>query len=434
MSGRRIELSITQVTSSVLAAVTGAIVASSLGVAGTIIGVAVVSFATTAGTAIYRHYLGRTQERLRSAAAAMGHLATATDGQTRPGHVGANTSPMTGQAGNSHGRAAHQRGEHAAPGLPGEQTVSGRRYGAPTTAHHRASGEVSGAPAAGGPAYGGHSNGGQSTGGQSNAGQPGSPVHETWIIPVQVAARLRAEAEGAPVARHDGGQPAGASEPDDSEPGTTALSTGAAAAGTRRTGPAHAGPAAGGTSDGSTRMAATSGGATSGGGTPAGGTPGSGGPSGDGPHRGGTDEEKPIRQKLADVIDWARTERWPKFAAIAVMIFVLAMGGITILEAATGKPLDALIWGAHNSGTTVGNVVSGPAHRSHHPGPATPTPHRTPTHHTPSPTPSATTPTPTPKATQPTPTPTPTTRTPSPSPTPSAGTHSPSSSGGSTAP
>ncbi len=58
MSGRRIELSITQVTSSVLAAVTGAIVASSLGVAGTIIGVAVVSFATTAGTAIYRHYLG----------------------------------------------------------------------------------------------------------------------------------------------------------------------------------------------------------------------------------------------------------------------------------------------------------------------------------------------------------------------------------------
>src|SRR6266700_8286117 len=66
MSGRRIELSVTQVTSSVLATVTGAIVASSLGVTGTVIGVAVVSFATTAGTTVYRHYLGRTQERLRS--------------------------------------------------------------------------------------------------------------------------------------------------------------------------------------------------------------------------------------------------------------------------------------------------------------------------------------------------------------------------------
>lgn len=376
MSGRRIELSITQVTSSVLAAVTGAIVASSLGVAGTIIGVAVVSFATTAGTAIYRHYLGRTQERLRSAAAAMGHLGTTTAGHTRPGQAGASTRPMTGQAGNSHGGAAHQRGGQASPGLSGEHMVSGRRYGAPSTAHPTASGQVSGARAAGGAAYGSQTNGGGQAPDGSPTGQPGSPVHETWIIPVQVAARLRAETEGAPA---PAGQPAGTSGSDDFEPGTTSLDSG------------------------------------------------------------GADREKPIRQKLAAVIDWARTERWPKFAAIAVTIFVLAMGGITILEAATGKPLDALIWGAHNSGTTVGNVVSGPAHRSHHPGPAkpstTPTPQRTPGHHTPSPIPPTSTPTPTPTATQPTPTPTPTTRTPSPSPTPtSAGSHSPGTSSGSTAP
>lgn len=70
MSGRRIDLSATHVMASVLAAMTGAVAASYLGVAGTLIGAAVVSFASTAGTAIYRHYLGRGQERLRTVAGA----------------------------------------------------------------------------------------------------------------------------------------------------------------------------------------------------------------------------------------------------------------------------------------------------------------------------------------------------------------------------
>lgn len=74
MSGRRrLELSATQLTASVLAAVTAAVAASYLGVAGTIIGAGVVSFATTAGTAIYRHYLARTEEKLRAAAAQLPH-------------------------------------------------------------------------------------------------------------------------------------------------------------------------------------------------------------------------------------------------------------------------------------------------------------------------------------------------------------------------
>jgi hypothetical protein len=73
MSGRRMELSATQLTASVLAAVTAAVAASYLGVAGTIIGAGVVSFATTAGTAIYRHYLARTEERLRAAASQLPH-------------------------------------------------------------------------------------------------------------------------------------------------------------------------------------------------------------------------------------------------------------------------------------------------------------------------------------------------------------------------
>jgi hypothetical protein len=50
---RRIDgLTGTQVTANVLATMTGAIVASYLGIAGTIIGAAVASAATTAGTAV----------------------------------------------------------------------------------------------------------------------------------------------------------------------------------------------------------------------------------------------------------------------------------------------------------------------------------------------------------------------------------------------
>jgi hypothetical protein len=73
MTGRRTEISGTQVVASALATVTGAIAASYLGIAGTIIGAAVVSVATTAGGAIYTDYLGRTAGRLRAAAPMITH-------------------------------------------------------------------------------------------------------------------------------------------------------------------------------------------------------------------------------------------------------------------------------------------------------------------------------------------------------------------------
>src|SRR6266849_1333992 len=76
MSRRRIELSATQVIASMLAAVTGAVAASYAGVGGTVIGVAVMSVASTAGAAIYQHYLGRSKERLRSAAEVIAPMAT----------------------------------------------------------------------------------------------------------------------------------------------------------------------------------------------------------------------------------------------------------------------------------------------------------------------------------------------------------------------
>jgi hypothetical protein len=70
MDGRRIDISATQVIASVLAALTGAIAASFLGVAGTIIGTALMSVASTAVAGIYKHYLARSRERLQAAAEA----------------------------------------------------------------------------------------------------------------------------------------------------------------------------------------------------------------------------------------------------------------------------------------------------------------------------------------------------------------------------
>ncbi|GII62675.1 hypothetical protein Skr01_27600 [Sphaerisporangium krabiense] len=63
----RLDLSAPQVVGSALAAATAAVAASSLGVAGTVAGAALASAATTAGNAIYTHYLHRTRDRLKEA-------------------------------------------------------------------------------------------------------------------------------------------------------------------------------------------------------------------------------------------------------------------------------------------------------------------------------------------------------------------------------
>ncbi|MGC0316894.1 hypothetical protein QBC98_005392 [Kitasatospora acidiphila] len=64
-SGRRIDLSVAQVAASALAAVVGAVLASELGVYGTIIGAAVVSAGATCGGAVFQHLFRRTGEQLR---------------------------------------------------------------------------------------------------------------------------------------------------------------------------------------------------------------------------------------------------------------------------------------------------------------------------------------------------------------------------------
>ncbi|QKW21922.1 hypothetical protein HUT16_25225 [Kitasatospora sp. NA04385] len=64
---RRLDLTATQVAASAMAAVAGAVLASELGVYGTILGAAVVSVGATIGSALFQHLFKRTGEQLRNA-------------------------------------------------------------------------------------------------------------------------------------------------------------------------------------------------------------------------------------------------------------------------------------------------------------------------------------------------------------------------------
>ena len=79
MSGRRgLNLSAAQVIASVLATLSAAVAASFLGVAGTLLGAALGSVFSTMGTEIYKHYLQRSEERLRTAGQVLYHSAAKT--------------------------------------------------------------------------------------------------------------------------------------------------------------------------------------------------------------------------------------------------------------------------------------------------------------------------------------------------------------------
>jgi hypothetical protein len=133
MMGNRsgIELSTVQIVSSMGAAVTGAILTSYLGDGGTILGTAVGAGASTTGFAIYKHYLGRTKEKV--APVIVEHArqwspvtGTATSRGTSPG---AHAKP--GGQGTAARSAANPNG------APNGATVRGAnvsRYAGPTSA------------------------------------------------------------------------------------------------------------------------------------------------------------------------------------------------------------------------------------------------------------------------------------------------------------
>lgn len=332
MSGRRIEVSATQVIASLLAAVTGAVAASTLGVAGTIIGTAVMSVASTAVAAIYKHYIGTSRERLRKAAEAArvsplmsGGTASAIRARHRATEPGRTTRAVT----------ASQTDAEKTQVLPVVSSVQHRWHDA-----DRANG------------FGRPDDATQFLGDDGD-GAPG-PEDQTQLLGGRTAT-------GAEAAHAMAGDPTRPAE----------VQAGAAGDETRTDGPA-----------------ATHGGT---GGRPA-----------------------------RDAASGPRWRRPLMLAGVAVGIFLLAMAGITAFEALAGKPLDAIVGGKHNSGTTVGSLIGGQnAHTvTHRTSPTpTPTPTSTPTRaSSASPSPTPTTPTPTPSPT-PAPTPTPTS---GPTPAPSA--------------
>ncbi|MER5772090.1 hypothetical protein [Streptomyces sp. NPDC001985] len=95
---RRIDLSLPQVAGSTLAAVAAAVLASSLGVYGTIIGAGVVSVVATCGGSVFQHLFSRTGEQLREREAVVpgrrgGRRAAGPAGSPEPGGESGATAP-----------------------------------------------------------------------------------------------------------------------------------------------------------------------------------------------------------------------------------------------------------------------------------------------------------------------------------------------------
>jgi hypothetical protein len=179
MSGRRgLNLSAAQVIASVLATLSAAVAASFLGVAGTLLGAALGSVVSTMGTEIYKHYLQRSEERLRTAGQVLYHSA----GKTKTGDTQAQAGAASG------GRHAAYQGSAGQQGVTrqlGNSDVAGqdpanqetavwdrRQYG--TARDSRETQTLSGSgtqwagAAAGGATNGGSPNGGTANGGSSN--------------------------------------------------------------------------------------------------------------------------------------------------------------------------------------------------------------------------------------------------------------------------
>lgn len=92
MSGkqRKLELSVPQIVGSALAALTAAVAASYLGVAGTVIGAAMMSLASTIAADVYTHYLKRTGDKVKQHTAVAWHARAGRTGRKVPwGRLGA---------------------------------------------------------------------------------------------------------------------------------------------------------------------------------------------------------------------------------------------------------------------------------------------------------------------------------------------------------
>ena len=285
-----IELNSVQVVASMAAAVTGAILTSYLGDGGTILGTAVGSGASTAGFAVYKHYLVRTKEKVAPVIVEharqwtpTGTLAT-DQNPTRADAVGRAGGPAAPDATrvdravgypNGNGRTGHGQPVTATDWEQARRTAPG--WAEPTRA------ETGWGPNATRQDLGP----GRQDVGRTRQDQ-WSPDATRYDLPVtrQDAAPARRDADPTRTARY----------------GTVQLGDG------------------GGN-----------------------GAAGSGGP-GSGRHG-----------RSGGLAGWLSSRpRWVLTVGSAAAVFIVVMVVITVFELGTGKPIDASVWGRHQTGTTLG--------------------------------------------------------------------------------
>jgi hypothetical protein len=272
MSGWRLDVTPTHAISSMLATLTGAIAASGLGIGGTILGAAFMSLASTVGTAVYKHYLARSNAKLRAAAENLAPHSGAVATAVIRSHLTVDS-------------ASPARGKHAAPVHADQAVGAGQTTASAKWVPGPADAQPNGAApsdSADGAAPAGSADGAAPAGSADGAGTAGS-------------------ADGEHPARGlDPAAPAEVSPP-----------------------PASAEP---------TALPAT--------------------------------PEAPVSGPAAAQRRHVSRRTWLMAAAGAIGVFVIAMGAITAFEAIAGKPLEAVVWHRHATGTTLGNAVH--SHPSHH--------------------------------------------------------------------
>jgi hypothetical protein len=291
----KIELNTVQVVSSMAAAVTGAVLTSYLGDGGTILGTAVGSGASTAGFAVYKHYLSRTREKVAPVIVEHARQWTPTaamaSDQTPARHDGVTRADVT--------RADLRR--------PDDATRADRPL---RDSNGTVNGTVNG---------NGNGNGRGYTAADWEQAQRTAPG---WAQPTQAEPGW-----GPEPTRQDLPRPGYGAEPtrQDAAPARTQYGTVRMGDGSLVNG------ATGADGDGPSR--AGSGSAGSGG---------SGSGSGQGRHG------KPGGGFLAG------RPRWLVPVASAAAVFIVVLIAITFVELGTGKPISASVWNRSQTGTTLG--------------------------------------------------------------------------------
>ncbi len=296
----RIELNTVQVVSSMGAAVTGAVLTSYLGDGGTILGTAVGAGVSTAGFAVYKHYLVRTKEKVapviveharqwNPTTQASGHAAPGAAQPARrdndPTHTDLGQTPADpGQAGPDLGQTRRDLGR---TGADFGQARNDLGRAAPNLGQTRSNGQT-----------------------WTSSGQTWTSNDQTWTSNGQTwgpgASRTRADA--------------GLAGTETAQFGTVRMDS-----------DGHNGSTGSGRNNGPN--------GTNGGGRHSGRTGGAG-------------------------RTWRGHPRWVLTAVTSVAVFLIAMLVITLIEFGTGKPIGASLWGQKATGTSLGNVTGGGSSKS----------------------------------------------------------------------